>query len=130
MLRKLVVAVVTLLALAVAALPIVLTVVFHWDRTRFLASTLGKGSGILFILAVVYAVWLPATVVGLVYMYDLLGLHFTVTEREKRPSRRQRRRTRAGVEFLRSWSTCGDANGVPRSGGLDERSRDGRGVRG
>jgi len=116
MLRRLAVAGVVVGALVVAALPIVLTVAFHWNRTHFLASTLGPGSGILFLLALLYAVWLPGTVFGMVHLLDLLGVHYMPPQREKRPSRRERLRTRAAARYLQSQAAA-RAKGRGAAGG-------------
>jgi hypothetical protein len=98
--RRVAIVATTVLALVVAALPIVFTVVFGWQHTSLLGSQLGRGSDIYVVLAVVYAVWLPATVAGMVFLYDRLGYHYFAPDRKKRPSRRERRRLRAGLGLL------------------------------
>lgn len=100
MLRRAAIIGTTIMALAVAALPIVLTIVFGWQDTTILGSQLGPGGDIYVVLAVVYAVWLPATVAGMVYVYDRLDYHYLALERKRRPTRRERRRARAGLDLL------------------------------
>ena len=93
--------VVTAVAVVIAALPIILTVALGWYHTDFLASMLGKGAGIYVILVLVYVVWLPATVVGLVFVYDRLGLHYQAMDRPpKRPRRREELRRRATANAM------------------------------
>jgi hypothetical protein len=100
MIRRALIVLATLLALAVAALPIVVSIVLGWHDTTVLGSQFGPGSDIFIILSVVYAVWLPATVAGMVFLYDRLGYHYFAQERVARPTRRERRRTRAGLDLL------------------------------
>ena len=100
MLRKAAIVGATFLALVVAALPLVLAVALGWLDTTILGSQVGPGGDIFVVLAVVYAVWLPATVVGMIYLYDRLGYHYFAQERQKKLSRRERRRARAGLDLL------------------------------
>ncbi len=51
-------------------------------------------------LALAYLVWTPLVLVGLVYVLDRLGYRFTPPERERRPSRKERRRRDAGMRYL------------------------------
>ncbi len=48
---------------------------------RRLSGDVGPGSGIVIVLVLVYVVWLPAVLVGWVWVQDHLGLHYTYTER-------------------------------------------------
>ena len=100
MLRRAAIIGVTMLALVVAALPVVLTIALGWQDTTILGSQLGPGSDAYVVLALVYAVWLPATVVGMIFLYDRLGYHYFAQERQTKPSRRERRRARAGLDLL------------------------------
>lgn len=100
MVRRAAIAGATLLALVVAALPVVLTLTFGWQHTSVLGSQVGPGGDILVVLAVVYAVWLPATVAGMIFLYDRLGYHYFAQERQKKPTRRERQRARAGLDLL------------------------------
>jgi len=100
MMRRVAIVAVTVLALVVAALPVVLTLVLGWYRTDVLGSTFGEGSDIYVILVLLYAVWLPGTMFGMVYLYDRLGYHYQVHDRGVRASRREDRRQRAGRAYV------------------------------
>ena len=102
--RGLLFAVFTLAAAALAALPAALAVSLGWYHTLRVPGDVGRGSGLIIILVLVYMLWLPAIVVGLVYVYDRLGYHYAVAERARREPRRRRRRQRAGLRFLASRS--------------------------
>ena len=98
---------VTLAAAALAALPAAVAVRLGWYHTLRVPGDLGRGSGLIIVLVLFYMLWLPAIVVGLVYVYDRLGYHYAVTERARKEPRRQRRRQRAGLRYLASRSTQG-----------------------
>jgi hypothetical protein len=106
-LRGLLFAVVTLLAVALGALPAALAVSLGWYHTLRVPGDLGPGSGLIIVLVLFYMLWLPAIVVGLVYVYDRLGYHYAASERSGVESRRKRRRQRAGLRYLASRSTPG-----------------------
>jgi len=91
---------VPLVALGVAAVPAVI-VYGTGDAVRSaFPDVLGPGSGPLFFLVLIYVVWLPATVVGMIWVLDHLGVHYSLSRRERRPSRRTSRRRRAGLRYL------------------------------
>jgi hypothetical protein len=117
MLRKAAIVGATFLALVIAALPLVLTVALGWLDTTILGSQVGAGGDVFVVLAVVYAVWLPATVVGMIYLYDRLGYHYFAQERQKKPSRRERRRARAGLELLAGQEKAGQEAAVVKRKG-------------
>jgi hypothetical protein len=50
-------------------------------------------------LAVVYLVWIVALAVGSIWVLDHLGYHYQAYDRPKRPTRRERRRQRAGLRY-------------------------------
>ncbi len=54
------------------------------------------------LLALVYVVWAPLVLVGLVFVFDRLGYKYTPPEGDLRPPRKQRRRRDAGLKFLQS----------------------------
>lgn len=94
-----------IVALGVAALPIVLVVSLGWYRTPLLGDPMGPGSGVIVITLVFSVVWVLATMVALIWLLDRLGVHYTVDRREpqpgrREPSRKRRRRQRAGLELL------------------------------
>jgi hypothetical protein len=109
---------VTLAALGVAAVPLIVALLLGLQRRR-LPGDVGPGSGILLVLVLVYVVWLPATLVGWVWLQDHLGLHYKYTER-KRTTKRETRRIWAGMRFLAGRPTFGQGPG-PR----DRRTRRG-----
>lgn len=74
-------------------------------------------------LALAYLVWTPLVLVGLVYVLDRLGYRYTPPERERRPSRRERRRRDAGMRYLqgRAASSAGTRE-APPTGAPEARS--------
>jgi hypothetical protein len=50
-------------------------------------------------LAVVYLVWIVALTVASIWALDRLGYHYQAYDRPKRPTRRERRRQRAGLRY-------------------------------
>jgi hypothetical protein len=102
--RGLLFAAVTLAAAALAALPAAVAVRLGWYHTLRVPGDVGRGSALIIVLVLFYMLWLPAVVVGLVYVYDRLGYHYAVSERTRPDSRRRRRRQRAGLQFLASRS--------------------------
>jgi len=50
-------------------------------------------------LAVVYLVWIVALTVASIWALDHLGYHYQAYDRPKRPTRRERRRQRAGLRY-------------------------------
>jgi fatty acid desaturase len=111
MMRRVAIVAVTVLALVVAALPVVLTLLLGWYRTDVLGSTFGEGSDIYVILILLYAVWLPGTMFGMVYLYDRLGYQYQVHDRGVRASRREDRRQRAGGATVSPRGAAGAAAG-------------------
>jgi hypothetical protein len=109
---------VTLAAFGVAAVPLVVALLLGLQHRR-LPGDVGRGSGILLVLVLVYVVWLPATLVAWVWLQDHLGLHYKYTER-KRTTKRETRRIWAGMRFLAGRPTFGQGPG-PR----DRRTRRG-----
>ena len=53
-------------------------------------------------LAVVYLVWAVVLMVGGVWALDRLGYHYQPYDRPRRPTRRERRRRRAGANLLQA----------------------------
>ena len=104
----------TCAALLVAAVPLLVTLMTGLRDVRF-RGDIGAGSGVIIILMLLYVVWLPATAVGLVWVLDRLGYNYTVTERRRRPGRRERRRLGVGLRFLGRRPTLGQ--GAARRGG-------------
>jgi hypothetical protein len=80
-LRGLLFAAVTLVAAALGAMPAAVAVSMGWYHTLRVPGDVGRGSGLIIVLVLFYMLWLPAIVVGLVYVYDRLGYHYAVTER-------------------------------------------------
>jgi hypothetical protein len=85
--------------LSLTALPLLLALFLGLQHRR-LPGDVGAGSGIVIILALVYIVWLPLTIYGLVWLLDRLGIHYTPPDRARVPTRKEGRRTRAGLRFL------------------------------
>ncbi len=101
MARRLTLVAVTLAAVVIAALPLVLALSLGWYHTRFMADVLGKGAGIYVLLVLIYLFWLPATVFGLVFVYDRLGLHYHPMDVSPRKAgRRERLRRRATARSI------------------------------
>ena len=119
--RGLLFAAVTLVAVALGALPTVLAVAMGWYHTLRVPGDVGKGSGLIIVLVLFYVLWLPAIVVGLVYVYDRLGYHYAVGERAAVEPRRRRRRQRAGLRFLAGRSTLGQGR---RPAERDEQNKE------
>ena len=105
----------TCAALLVAAVPLLVTLMTGLRDVRF-RGDIGAGSGVVIILMLVYVVWLPATAVGLVWVLDRLGYNYTVTERRRRPGRRERRRLGVGLRFLGRRPTLGQGAAAQRGG--------------
>ena len=57
------------------------------------------GPGVWTALAVVYLVWAIGLTVGTIWALDRLGYHYQPYDRPKRPTRRERRRRRAGMKY-------------------------------
>lgn len=55
--------------------------------------------GVWAVLAVVYLVWVVALAVGSIWAFDHLGYHYQAYDRPRRPTRRERRRQRAGIKY-------------------------------
>jgi hypothetical protein len=53
-------------------------------------------------LALVYLVWAPLVLVGLVAAFDRLGHQYMPIDRDRRPTRKERRRQAAGIRLLQS----------------------------
>ncbi len=53
-------------------------------------------------LALAYLVWTPLVLFGLVFALDRLGYKYMPPERDRRPSRSERRRRAAGMRYLQS----------------------------
>ena len=99
--RRVALVAVTVAAVAIAALPLVLTLALGWYHSRVFEGLLSGGAGVFLILVLVYVVWLPATVFGLVFVYDRLGLHYRPAEiKPKRPKRREQLRRRAVTQTV------------------------------
>jgi len=113
--------------LLVAATPAALAMSLGLQDLRF-AGDLGPGSGILLILVPVYLVWLPATVAGLVWLLDRLGVHYAPRDGRRLPNRARQRRLRAGLRFLASRPSLGQNHeGQPRRPSFTRRDRESRG---
>jgi len=87
-------------ALCVAAVPAVIVYASGPAVRSAFPDVLGPGSGPLFFLTLIYVLWLPATVVGLIWALDRLGVHYAGRRKDRRPSRRASRRRRAGLRYL------------------------------
>ena len=55
--------------------------------------------GVWAVLAVVYLVWVVGLTVGSIWAFDHLGYHYQAYDRPRRPTRRERRRQRAGIKY-------------------------------
>jgi hypothetical protein len=80
---------------------------FHISRARGALVAHGAlhdttSPGVWAALAVVYLVWMVAVMVGSVWVLDRLGYHYQPYDRPQRPTRRQRRRQRAGMNLLQA----------------------------
>jgi len=53
-------------------------------------------------LALAYLVWAPLVFVGLVAAFDRLGHQYMPIDRDRRPTRKERRRQAAGIRLLQS----------------------------
>ena len=53
-------------------------------------------------LALAYVVWAPLVFVGLVAVFDRLGYHYMPVDRDRRPTRKERRRQTAGIKLLQT----------------------------
>jgi len=120
---------ITLLAFALAAVPLVIALLLGLQHRR-LPGDVGRGSGIVLVLVLVYVVWMPAILVGWVWAQDHLGVHYAYSERRPRPTKREARRIWAGIRFLGTRPTFGEGPGPRRRGGHDARvgGTKGRGV--
>jgi hypothetical protein len=107
--RRLARSLVSLVALGVAALPLVLALLLGLQRVRF-SGDVGPGSAMVLVMVVAYVVWLPATVFAWVWAQDHLGLHYQYTERA-RSTKRETRRLWAGMRFMASRPTFGQGPG-------------------
>jgi len=119
---------VSLSALAAAAAPAVVAYALGPSVSAVFPDVLGAGSGLLFFLTLIYVIWLPATVYGLIWALDRIGVHYAAERRPRRLSARMLRRRRAGLRFLEAGDrarTAAAEEAVDRS----RRPRDARGVR-
>ena len=103
--RGLVKAIVTLAALVLLAVPAAVFVAAGWIEVTF--TPWGEQPGpdptpieVWALLALVYLVWAPLLLAGLVVAHDRLGYRFTPVERRPRPSAKERRRRGAGLRFV------------------------------
>jgi hypothetical protein len=104
--RSLLVALVTLAAMAVAAAPAVVAFGLGWMSLGWESEEAGIGRladpnpiEAWVLLALAFLVWVPLVLVGLIWALDRLGHHYTPVDRQKRPSRRERRRRRAALKY-------------------------------
>jgi hypothetical protein len=124
--RRLALALLAVAAMGLAGLPVVFTVVFRWYRTTVFSGVTGKGSGIYIILVVFYVFWLPLVLAGMLIVFDRLGYRYEPREPKRLPTRRQRKRTIAGMRFLSARPTIGQTGqGRRRKGGHDSGSSPG-----
>jgi uncharacterized membrane protein YgcG len=120
---------VTLVAFALAAVPLLVALQLGLQHRR-LPGDVGRGSGVVVVLVLVYLVWLPAILVGWVWVLDRLGVHYAYTERRPRSTRHETRRKWAGVRFLGARPTFGEGPGPRRRGkgrGKGDGGPEGRG---
>jgi hypothetical protein len=89
-------------ALGIAAVPAVAFVTLDAQQVSILGDPMGRGSGALVLLALFYVIWLPGTVFALIWLFDRLGFHYAVERRPPKPTRKERRRQKAGLELLAS----------------------------
>jgi hypothetical protein len=61
---------------------------------------MGPGSGVLVLAVLFYVLWLPGTVLALIWVLDHVGLHFAVEERKLPVGKKTRRRQRAGLRLV------------------------------
>jgi hypothetical protein len=111
---------ITILMIAVASLPLVLTLSLGWEGTDVLSEPLGPGSDIWVILVLVYAVWLPLCVAVLIAVYDRLGVHYQFVDRPPRETKREKRRRESAMSYLRVQESARSRpprRGTPPDGG-------------
>jgi hypothetical protein len=100
--RRSIKTVLILVAFGIAAVPAVLFVVLDAQQVSVLGDPMGPGSGALVLLALFYVIWLPGTVFALIWLFDRLGFHYAVERRSPKPTRKERRRRKAGLGLLAS----------------------------
>ncbi len=119
--RTLAKALVTVAAVAALSAPAVVALATGWITIHFTAWNARPGPDptpveAWALLALVYLVWVPLVVAGLVIVLDRLGFRYAPVERDRRPSRKQRRRRAAGLRYLqgREAPPAGAPRGRPR----------------
>jgi len=76
-------------------------------------------------LALAYLVWTPLVLFGLVFALDRLGYKYMPPERDRRPSRKDKRRREAGMRYLQSREAppAGAPKARPKRGASSSTSR-------
>ena len=92
--KRLILYLVSLVALGLMALPAVVIVALGWVHNW------GNNANAYLVLVVIYVVWMPAVTFSMVAILDRLGIHYAVRDRPARPTRKERRRARAGLRYL------------------------------
>ena len=107
LLKRLVVAAVSLVALACLAAPITIGVLAGWLH--------GDSSPeALVVMALIYVALMPAVVVAVIAIFDRFDYHYLPAEGRRRPSKADSRRARAAMKFLSERPTQGEGPGTRR----------------
>jgi hypothetical protein len=113
--KRLILFAVTLVVFALWALPFALAVAFRWVHDW------RNNPNAYLVLVLVYVVWMPAVTAGMVAVLDRLGIHYAARDRPARPTRKERRRTRASLSYLAGQEEAKQAAAHAR--GADRRER-------
>jgi hypothetical protein len=92
--KRLILYCVSLVALGLLALPAVVIGAFGWVHNW------GNNTSAYLLLVAIYVVWAPAVTFSMVAILDRLGIHYAVYDRPARPTRKERRRARAGLRYI------------------------------
>jgi hypothetical protein len=114
--KRLILLAVTLVAFALWALPFTLAVAFRWVHDW------RNNPNAYLVLVLVYVVWMPAVTAGMVAVLDRLGIHYAAHDRPARPTRKERRRTRAGLSYLAGQEEAKRAAAQARAADTRERA--------
>jgi hypothetical protein len=114
--KRLIVIVVTLVVFALWTSPVLLTLAFGWVHNW------RNNANAYLALVLVYVVWMPAVTAGMVAVLDRLGIHFAAHDRPARPTRKERRRARAGLRYLAGQEEARRAAAHGRAADARERA--------
>jgi fatty acid desaturase len=92
--KRLILYCLSLVSLGLMALPAVVIVTLGWVHDW------RNNANAYLVLVVIYVVWMPAVTFSMVAILDRLGIHYAVRDRPARPTRKERRRARAGLRYL------------------------------